>query len=350
MSGKAGQEPRVLFIRIGAIGNALVSVPAIRALRKAWPDAYLCLAGDPVTLELLKPCPYLDETVSYDNHGPQKAGPGYARFIKELRKRRFTHVVHFRRYLRSELMGFLSGAPVRAGFATEARLQLLNRKVEYRKGENVIELNLDLVRALGVEASDRSLECWPAQKSERVEALLESVAGSGPPVVIHPAGATQKERLWPGFGELARLLKENLDARVVMIGAASEKDLVERTAAELNPGAATAVGFPLQEAALLIQKAELFCGTDSGPAHLADAVNTPGAIIYAPHKGIDRQLAKWKPEGDDYLAFTPDTDCNNCPREICKTEDKRRCAASIPVEEVYRGLKMLYERKRSKRL
>ncbi|MFO8055874.1 MAG: glycosyltransferase family 9 protein [bacterium] len=345
MSAGTAPTPRVLLIRIGAIGNALVSVPAIRGLRKAWPDAYLCLVGDPLTLELLQPSPYLDETISYDNKGPQKAGPGYARFIRELRKRRFTHAVHFRRYLRSELMGFLSGAPVRVGFATEARLQLLNRKVEYRQGENVIELNLELVRALGVDAHDRRLECWPAGESDRVEALIDKACGSGPLVVIHPAGATQREQLWPGFGELAGMLKKELDARVIMIGAPSEKELVEKTASSARVPAA--IGFPLNEVALLIQKADLFCGTDSGPAHIADAVHTPGGIIYAPHKRLDRQLKKWKPEGEDYLAFTPETDCNSCPRETCTTEDKRRCAASIPAPRVCKGLKELHERRKA---
>jgi len=339
------KSPRVLFVRIGAIGNALVSVPAIRAVRKSWPGAYLCLAGDPLTLELMKSCPYLDETISYDNKGPQKAGPGYARFVLELRKRRFTHVVHFRRYLRSELMGFLSGAPFRVGFATEARLQLINQKVEYREGDNIIELNLELVRALGIDACDRSLECWPPEQSEALDRLLGSVSGRGPLVVLHPVGATQKQQLWPGFAELAEMLEDNLDARLVMIGAPSERFLVEETA-KATRSAVTAVGLSLDHVALLIKKADLFCGIDSGPAHLADAVQTPGAIIYAPHRGLGRQLRKWKPEGDDYLAFTPETDCQYCTKESCGPEDKKRCAASIPVEDVYKGLAELYEKKK----
>ena len=75
---------RVLLIRIGAMGNALVSVPAIRALRQAWPDAYLGMVADPLTREVLSACPYIDEFIDYDNRGSEKAGPGYARFIFKL--------------------------------------------------------------------------------------------------------------------------------------------------------------------------------------------------------------------------------------------------------------------------
>lgn len=338
----APREARVLLIRIGAIGNALVSVPSIRALRQAWPKSRLTLVADPLTLELMKACPYIDEFVRYDNTGPEKAGPGYVRFIMDLRRRMFTHAIHFRRFLRSELMGLLSGAPVRIGFKSDARLQLLTHKVEYVEGESVIEQNLKLVRALGIDANDRRLEYWPERESRRVGRIEERAAGGGPLVVIHPSGATQQERLWPCFGELGKLLRDRISARVVYVGAESERGQVEEAAGSLDPPAPTAVGLRLPEAAELIRRAGLFVGTDSGPAHLADAVGTPGAIIYAPHRGLDKQLEKWKPEGPNYLAFTPPRDCGECPEHPCPLEKQKECASSIPVEEVALGLQKLY--------
>lgn len=342
MRGWEKAPQRVLLIRIGAIGNALVAVPAIRALRQAWPAAWLTLVADPLSLQLLGNCPYLDETIPYDNRGPEKAGPGYARFILRLRRRRFTHAIHFRRYLRSELIGFLAGAAVRMGFKTEAPLQLLTRKVDYDEDENVIELNLRLVRALGVPAAERRLEVWPSEGSERVKEIIAGAWGTGPLVVIHPAGATQRERLWPGFGELAHWLEQRMAARVVIIGSPAEREIVEKTAAQAKPPPAAAVGLHLSELAELIKKADLFAGSDSGPAHIADAVDTPGAIIYAPHPGLARQLRKWKPEGRRYLAFTPPADCGDCREYPCPQVRQKQCAAMISVAEVALGLEKLY--------
>lgn len=333
---------RALLIRIGAIGNALVAVPAIRAIREAWPGAWLTLVADPVTLELIGNCPYLSETIRYDHRGPEKAGPGYARFILELRKRRFTHAVHFRRYLRSELIGLLSGAKVRVGFKTEARLQLLTRRVVYNPGENVIELNLSLARALGIPAEDRRLELWTSQGSARVKAVMAEAWGEGPLVVIHPGGATQKERLWPGFSGLAEWMQKRLSARVVLVGTLAERELLEKIAAGIKPPPAVAVGLKLSELAELIQSADLFAGTDSGPAHVADAVGVPGAVIYAPHAGLRDQLKKWKPEGKRYLAFTPPTDCAECLDYPCPLSRQKECASRITVEEVAIGLEKLY--------
>jgi len=341
----AGAEKRVLLIRFGPIGNALVAVPAVRALRRAWPEARISLAADPLTMELMSPCPYLDEIIRYDSSGPEKAGPGYARFIMALRKRRFTHAVHFRRYLRSELIGFFSGAPVRVGFETEARLQFLTHRVEYEEGGSVIEQNLKLVRALGVPASDARLEYWPRRESGRVDSIVAGARGAGPLVAVHPAGATQSSNLWPGFPELSRLMREKLDARVVMMGAEAERETVEAAAKALTPPAAAAIGFPLPEAAELIRRADLFAGTDSGPAHLADAVGTPGAVIYAPHRRMADQLSKWKPGGPHFLAFTPPRDCEDCGEHPCSEQRRRECAAKIDPAEVARGLEKLYSGK-----
>jgi ADP-heptose:LPS heptosyltransferase len=331
---------RVLMIRVGAIGNALVAVPAIRALKKEWPDAWFTLVADPVTKELLESCPYIDEIINYDNKGPEKAGPGYARFIMDLRKRKFTHAIMFRRYTRSEIMGFLSGAPVRVGFVTDSPLQLINKKVIYEEGANVIGQNLKLARALGVPAKDRALEYWPDKNSEKANELLKGIRGDGPLVIIHPAGSTQKNRLWPYFGELAKLMQSKLSAQIVFLGSAAEKDIVKETAQDCK----TAIGWTFSDVSELIRRADIFIGTDSGPAHLADAVGTAGAIIYAPHKGMTAQLEKWKPEGDRYLAFVPYKDCEDCKEADCDELKQKECASSIDVGDVYNGVSRLFEK------
>ncbi len=345
-----GQQKRVLLVRIGSIGNALVSVPAIRALRRAWPQAHISMVANPLVVELLSRCPYLDELISYDNTGPEKAGPGYARFILGLRRRRFTHAVHFRRYLRSELMGFLSGAPVRVGFATEARVQLVNRKVEYLEGESVIEQNLKLVRALGVDAQDRSLEYWPSEGSEAVQKLIAKTGIDGPLVVMHPGGMTFGERLWDGYGELIAIIRISMGARVVIIGGPAEREVVQKAAESVRPHAVFDADLSLAEHAELIMRADLFAGQNSAPAHLAKSVGTPGAVVYAPQLNVQGEVNKWKPEGCSYLAFTPGLDCLACSMYPCDPESIKRCANSIPPGKVAEALEKLYEEEKKNKL
>lgn len=338
-------EPRVLLIRFGSIGNALVAVPAIRALRSAWPEARLSLLADPLTREIFQGCPYLDEIILYDWKGAHRFGHGYFSLIAELRRRRFTHAVHFRRYLRSELLGLFSGARERIGFQTRARRQWLTDKVPYREGESVIEQNLNLVRALNIRAEDRRLECWPASVSPAVDRIFGQLGnGPGPVVVIHPAGATQRERLWPRYGALAQKLFEQGRAKVVMIGTPAEAGEVDRQAGQAQAPVVKALGLPLREVAELIRRADLFIGTDSGPCHLADAVGTPGVIVYAPHRGLQAQVRKWKPEGKRFAALRPQQDCGECGEYPCALARQRECAASILLDEAVAAAEQLLRR------
>ena len=107
---------RILLVRFGSIGNTLITVPALRALRKSFQDAYICMIVDKIGLELLNGCPYLDEIILYDMNGEHKSLWKYLKFILALRRRRFNVSIHFKRFLRSELIGFLSGAKKRIGF------------------------------------------------------------------------------------------------------------------------------------------------------------------------------------------------------------------------------------------
>ena len=337
---------RVLLVRFGSIGNALVAVPAIRALRRAWPDAHLSLLADPQTRELFQGCPYLNEIILYDLKGAHRFGHGYFSLVAELRRRKFTHAIHFRRYLRSELLGLFSGAKERIGFKTGSRWQWLTRPVPYGEGESVIEQNLNLVRALEIEARDCRLECWPADSAAVGRVFAQLGNGPGPVVVMHPAGSTQRERLWPYYGMLARKLIETRQAKVMMIGTPAEADEVERQAAAAARPVARAVGLPIREVAELIRRADLFVGTDSGPAHLADAVGTTGVILYAPHRGLKAQIRKWKPAGERFIALLPRQDCAECGEHPCPLPRQQECAASITLEEALAAAEKLLGRRK----
>jgi ADP-heptose:LPS heptosyltransferase len=168
-----------------------------------------------------------------------------------------------------------------------------------------------------------------------VDALWEKLPRDrGPVIVIHPAGSTQRARLWPHYGGLAQKLRETLSAEIIFIGAASESAIIKERIADLAPSPLQAVGWSIPQVAELIRRADLFVGTDSGPGHLADAVGTKGVIIYAPQTGLQNQVTKWKPEGPKYCAILPETDCGECGANPCSLDRQRECVAAIPMEKV----------------
>ena len=293
---------RILFLRFGSIGNALVSVPAVRAMRKEKPEAFLALLCDPATHGLWKDCPWLNRVLVYDSKGKNTAGPGYLKMIFELRKIGFTHSVHFRRYIRSELIGFLAGAKTRIGFDPDT-ISLLTKKLPYSEDEHIIEQNLRLARELGIKADDRGLEYWPPVPSGRVKELLAQL--EAPLVVLHPFARTQKHNRWQKFPELAEKLKKDLNASVVLIGAGREKKLFAQEWSAQDSQFATAFDLSIPELASLLKSANLFIGSDSGPLHLACAVGAPAILIYTPRPDLASHLKKWMPLAPRFKAVLP---------------------------------------------
>jgi ADP-heptose:LPS heptosyltransferase len=324
---------KILFVRFGSIGNALVSVPAVRAVRHELPDARSALLCNPQTYDLWKDCPWLEKVFVYDPHGANKPGSGYLKMITELRNQRFTHVVHFKRYLRSELIGFLTGAETRIGFNPET-FSLLTRKINYIEDEPIIEQCLMLVRELGIKSPDNRLEYWAPEPSAKVKDLLNQ--NGRPMIIIHPFARTQSKKRWAGFQELCAIMEERLGASTLIIGSPDERTLYEREWARDMEEFSSVFDLSIPELASLIKSANLFIGTDSGPLHMASAVGTNAICIYSPDKGLKSHLRKWQPITEKFIAVLPLKNCDTCKFDPCPSEEMDKCMKGISVADVYK--------------
>jgi len=322
---------RVLFVRFGSIGNALVSVPAIRAIRKAHPSAFLALLCDPNTYQLWKDCPWLDKVIIYDQNHKHKAGPGYLQLIAQLRKFEFTHSVHFRRFLRSELLGFLAGAKQRVGF-DPGGFSLLTQKIPYSEQEHIIDQNLKLAQALGARELDPVLEYWTAPPSEKVNQILSQIPS--PRIILHPFARTQAQRRWSGFARLSEKITRKLFLHPIIIGTREEEKIFHKEWNKKSGLVYPAFGLSIPELASLLTHSQLFIGMDSGPLHLACAVQIPAIAIYVPEPRLEKNLNKWKPKSEKFYAIIPDKSCSNCPIYPCSPETLKSCLERISEENI----------------
>ena len=106
----------ILCFRNGSIGNTLAAVPAMRALKSAYPEARLSVVVDSAGFELLEQCPWIAELITYDKRGRDRGLFGYGKLLRRLRRTKPSHAVLFKRFFRNGLLARLAGAPVRAGF------------------------------------------------------------------------------------------------------------------------------------------------------------------------------------------------------------------------------------------
>ena len=288
-----GVPTAILAFRNGSIGNTLVAVPALRAIRKQYPDARLSVVVDPVGHELLEPCSWIDDLIIYDKRGRDRGISAHAALIRRLRRLRPSHAVLFKRFFRNGLLAYLSGADTRAGFATEGRAPFLNLTIPYDESAHIVDLNLSLAELLGAPTEDRSLEVFLTEQ-DREQA--RTLAGAEPFIVIHYGGQTTPPDFFPE-GKFIALLSAVLQGsmRIFFVGSGDAETDRAQSIIQLLDYGESALNMPVRVTAALIESAALFIGFNSGPAHIAAATGTPELVFFRHDSNTEREIQKWSP-------------------------------------------------------
>jgi lipopolysaccharide heptosyltransferase I len=294
--------PRILIVRLSALGDAVHVLPALAALRAAFPDAHLGWVVEEAAAGLLRDHPQLDRVHVLPRKGWKgelKRGRalsvlgGVRRFMGEVRRERYDAALDFQSNFRSSLVTFLSGAPRRIGqpvrFSKEASRVFLTRTPRpVSRSRHKIDRNLALLECLGLRGvvAPTPLVAEPPGAA----ALGARFAGEAGPRVVLQAGVSAFGALkaWPEahFGALARALVAAGVAVYFAYGGARELEQARRLAAAAPGAHLSPPTADLLELAALLRHADLFVGVDSGPLHLAGALGTPVLGLYGPkHPG-----------------------------------------------------------------
>lgn len=301
------ETPRFLIFRNGSIGNTLAAVPALRALRNRYPNAFLAVVVDPVGRQLLEHCPWINQLIVYHKHGEHRGLIAYCRIVKTLRSIRPTHAILLKRFFRNGLLAFLSGASTRIGFDTDGRHPFLNVTLPYCDNESVIDQNLSLVELLEAPSIGRQLELFLSEDDHRqaTEFIARHLSDSRY-VVVHYGGDTTSPSFvpLPRFVELCRFLTPQRTKFFVIGTGESERRAADQIC-ELDSSFIPAIDLPIRTSASLIAHSSSFIGFNSGPAHIAAASGVPTRILYEPNPSVHDEIRKWCPPGTDVRALIP---------------------------------------------
>ncbi len=293
------------MVRLGAIGDVARTLPAVSALRAAYPAAHLGWLVEPASEALLRGQPWVDEVLVFPRESLRRAlrGARPARALREarafaagLRARRFELVLDFHGILKSGILSRLSGAPRRVAyarpFAREGSWLFATDRARLGPARaSRFERNEALVRFLGVAqpAAPRPLRV-PQPVADEMAAALPGP----PPVALHPGSSptTPHKRLAPeAYAAVARGLGERgLEVRVAAGPSAAEQGaaraVVEASAgrARLAPPTPT-----LSHLAGLFARCRVVVGSDSGPVHLASLVGTPVVQLVGPTDPVENR-------------------------------------------------------------
>jgi lipopolysaccharide heptosyltransferase I len=282
------RNPRILIVRLSAIGDVIHGVPVLCALRQALPEAFLGWVVEGRAGDLIDGHPALDALIRVPRGWLKSPGEVW-RLRRRLHELRFDTAIDLQCLTKSAIAAWLSGARRRIGKAGSDGRELsrwLHNELVVCGGEHVVEHYLDLLKPLGIDAPAVRFDLPERREDARIADafLLSSGLAAGRFALLNP-GAGWPSKVWPAerYGELARRLSKSHGLPSVAVwGVPSERPLAERIVAESGGSARLAAATSMTELAALCRRAALFVGSDTGPMHLAVAVGAPTISLHGP--------------------------------------------------------------------
>lgn len=282
---------RLLLRATNWVGDVVISLPALRALRAHHRRDRLAVLARPWVAELYRLLPEVDEVLVEEPGGRHAGAEGRRRLAAELKEKAFDRAILLPRSFTTAFTAFRAGIRERWGYRGELRSPFLTHPVPFshRPGEHELHRHLRLVAATGVPIPDVPDATIPVPDAlrGRARALLEEAGlAGGPFVAAHVASYAHEAKRWPEerFAALFSRLYADRALPIVLLGSAAESAGNARVAA-LAPGARVldlAGRTTLPDVLGIAAEAELFVGNDSGLAHLANAAGTPTTVVFGP--------------------------------------------------------------------
>jgi heptosyltransferase I len=283
----------ILVIDFGQLGDVVLSLPALRAIRQRFPNARITVAAGKPAADVVKLSGYSNETFEIDRvalrDGPKLLSIARIfKIVSQVRKAKFDFVIDLHSLSETNLLGFLSGAPQRL-YARRP-----NRSLDYlsnfkprppaeAKESHLVDRYLDVLKPLGISAFDRS----PYLRTDlvanaAVEKLLkrEKVDTGSLLVGLFP-GAGYEGRRWPleRFAELADYLIRNDRVRVIVFTGPEEPGFVDRMRKTFPPSTIFFDRLTIPQLVSAQARLTLFISNDTGPSHTAAAVGTSVMVL-----------------------------------------------------------------------
>jgi lipopolysaccharide heptosyltransferase I len=334
-----GPFERILLIKPSSLGDIVMALPALSALRRSFPQARISWLIRPEFAPLLEGHPHLDEILLFDRklfaqiwRNPA-AGRNLLALISQLRHSRFEAVLDLQGLFRTGLLAWLSGTPQRFGTRWREMAHLFYTTAVPPRLEwvHVVDYYLKLVEAMG--GTDRRVEFVlpenPAARTAAGELLSHRHVGLERYAVIIP-GSAQVSKCWPAerFAALADRLASEHGLAVVATGSRSENAMIERIRGLAHRPVVNLAGWTtLPELVEILRRAWLVVSNDTGPGHIAGALGRPLVMLFSWSNPL-----RVGPYGRPQCVVARDADQRGL---ASRSRDPRHSIQHLTLDEVY---------------
>lgn len=339
---------RILVVRYRFIGDTILTVPFLRNLRNAYPNAVIDVLVGPQSGAVLENCPYVNELIEFDTTRFHKYDSGKGRtksflsYLLMLRKRKYDTVFLLKRSLSSGILALFTGARYRVGYATEGRNLLLTHPVKWRKDVHEVESLFDILDSAGIKITNKELESWSTDDEiTKTSAIVPETAHEGLKILVH-APAAHPDKMYPlekWEVVLSELNSKLHDANPLFFFSGAERDasLNETLIAKSGVAGVNPAGkLSLRESMALYRQMDLAVCVDSGPAHLCAAAGIPTVAIFGPTDPV-----RWRPYGAKHTAvFDRGIQCSACADK--KTLTNHACLTELEPSKIIDAVMCAY--------
>lgn len=341
MSTETDRE-HILIRGVNWIGDAVMTMPAVKALRKSRPRAHIALLVKPWVSPLFEKDPHIDEIILYR---AEHAGiAGKLRLAAELRRRNFSAAVLLQNALDAAVTAFLAGIPERIGYERDGRGLLLTTGVPHEgdtKRLHHIDYYLNLLRQSGIEApyGDPWLYLAPEERlvaRDRLASLRRPVVGINPGATYGSSKRWRPER----FSRLADRIMNEMNGSIVIFGGPAEQPIAEEITRKIGSDSGNdrflnlAGSTSIRELAALISECDMLVTNDSGPMHIGYAVGAPLVAIFG-----STSPEQTGPVGKGSTVIrAPGIECAPCFERECPKKNLA-CMDAVGVDEVFAAVK-----------
>lgn len=345
---EAMESPNILVIKISALGDAILSIPSLRAVRARFPKAVIKILVGFESRHVFKGCPYIDEMIICDFKGRDKPVSRLLKIGNRLRRSKFDMVIDLQNNRRSHLLAFLSFAPLRYGYDNGKLSFLLNKTVsEPEVHIDPVAHQFKTLNLAGIRSDNKKLELWPQEEEfEWVNSFLKNnwidikkhrLIGLNP-----SASKRWQSKNWPvdNAAAFSDELAKRFNARVIITGTKDDLETASsiRSLSKSKPIVACGKTDLLQLAAL-IKTCKVFITTDSATMHVASAMKTPFVALFGPTEP-DRHV----PITTRHAIVRSEISCSPCYKPTCMKGYK--CMKKINPDDVVRAVERYIKHER----
>jgi ADP-heptose:LPS heptosyltransferase len=331
----------ILIIRLDRIGDLVQSIPAIKTIKKIFPKSRITMLSNRSTLALTNLIPEVDEAIVYHGFFPT---------LRQLKKKKFSLAVDLLLdyTLKTALLSRLAKPQVNVGLDLQSRGRIFN--VSFRPSVELKSMSknlMDLARFLAVLAGKKGNDFADIEP----ELVLSSAAREFSAKFYRDKGITESDSIIgiaPGakfpsqcwkeenFAVLADKIADEYRAKIIILASGDEETRVKKVVASMKNKPVIALGLDLEQLAGVISKLKILVCNNSGPLHMAAALNVATASTMGPTVPY-----LWWPQGKNHIVIRRELACSPCNRAIC---ERHECLESISVEEMEKAVEVLMAR------